>query len=140
MKTQKFLVRIIVYLITGYQYAISPNLPKVCRFYPTCSEYSRQAFVKYGLFKGLLLSVKRILRCNPFFQGGYDPVDPALLKHIRIVKFSHLSINPLKTLMSYYIKKGGVDPQSISQDDTNQYDFDCNIIGNNTAKEMRFSK
>lgn len=61
-------------MITVYQYAISPNLPKVCRFHPTCSEYSRQALTKYGLGKGSFLSVKRILRCNPFFHGGYDPV------------------------------------------------------------------
>ena len=45
-----------------------------CIFYPTCSEYAIQAFEKYGFFKGSLLSIRRILRCNPFSRGGYDPV------------------------------------------------------------------
>lgn len=45
-----------------------------CRFYPTCSEYSIEAIEKYGAFKGLIISIKRILRCNPFNEGGYDPV------------------------------------------------------------------
>ena len=45
-----------------------------CKFYPTCSEYSKQAFEKYGVFKGLILTVWRIIRCNPFSKGGYDPL------------------------------------------------------------------
>jgi uncharacterized protein len=45
-----------------------------CRFYPTCSEYSIEAIEKYGAFKGSIISIKRILRCNPFNEGGYDPV------------------------------------------------------------------
>lgn len=64
----------IIGLINIYQHAIGPFLPKVCRFYPTCSEYSKQALKTYGLTKGIILSLKRILRCNPFCQGGYDPL------------------------------------------------------------------
>lgn len=45
-----------------------------CRFYPTCSEYGIQAFTKYGIFKGTYLTIKRVLRCNPFNKGGYDPL------------------------------------------------------------------
>ena len=45
-----------------------------CKYYPTCSEYSKQAIEKYGLIKGIFLSIKRILKCNPFSRGGYDPV------------------------------------------------------------------
>ena len=45
-----------------------------CKFYPTCSEYTKQAINKYGIFKGLLLGFFRILRCNPFSKGGYDPL------------------------------------------------------------------
>lgn len=74
MPIKKYLVKIITGLVTIYQSVISPFLPKVCRFYPTCSEYTKQALLTYGLFKGLLMSVKRVLRCNPFFHGGYDPV------------------------------------------------------------------
>jgi putative membrane protein insertion efficiency factor len=61
-------------MIKGYQKYISPGLPPSCRFYPTCSAYSIAAFEKYGFLKGLFLSVKRILKCNPLFKGGYDPV------------------------------------------------------------------
>ncbi len=65
---------ICIKMIKGYQKYISPGLPPRCRFYPTCSSYSIEAFEKYGFIKGLYLSVKRILKCNPFFKGGYDPV------------------------------------------------------------------
>ncbi|WP_207750647.1 membrane protein insertion efficiency factor YidD [Anaeromonas gelatinilytica] len=58
-----------------YQKYISPLKGRTCRFYPTCSEYSIQAIDKYGIVKGGLKSIWRILRCNPFNAGGYDPVD-----------------------------------------------------------------
>lgn len=57
-----------------YKYAISPLLPDSCRFTPTCSEYSAEAIERYGAVKGSYLSLKRILRCHPFHNGGYDPV------------------------------------------------------------------
>ena len=53
---------------------MSPVLPKSCRFYPTCSEYAMEAIERYGLFKGGLMSIKRVLRCHPFSKGGFDPV------------------------------------------------------------------
>lgn len=61
--------------IKFYQIVISPLIGPKCRFLPTCSEYSRQAFTKYGFSKGLYLSIKRILKCNPFFKGGVDELD-----------------------------------------------------------------
>jgi len=61
-------------LIKLYQTGISPLKPPCCRFYPTCSEYARQAFLRHGVFWGLVLSVYRILRCNPLCKPGYDPV------------------------------------------------------------------
>ena len=57
-----------------YQKFVSPLLPASCRHYPTCSSYSIEAFQIHGFFTGLYLTVKRILKCNPFFEGGYDPV------------------------------------------------------------------
>lgn len=57
-----------------YQQAISPYLPPSCRYIPTCSTYAIQAIEKYGAAKGSYLAAKRILRCNPFHKGGYDPV------------------------------------------------------------------
>jgi putative membrane protein insertion efficiency factor len=61
-------------IIRIYQTLISPLLPSTCRFSPTCSEYSKQSLIKNGLIKGSLLSVKRILKCNPWGGNGYDPV------------------------------------------------------------------
>ncbi len=66
--------RFIVLLIRGYQHLISPLMGPSCRYSPTCSEYARQAVVKYGVFKGLWLGVKRVLRCHPWHEGGYDPL------------------------------------------------------------------
>ncbi|MBQ8701792.1 MAG: membrane protein insertion efficiency factor YidD [Prevotella sp.] len=60
--------------IRFYQYAISPLTPPSCRFTPTCSEYARQAIIKYGPLKGLWLATKRLLRCHPWGGSGYDPV------------------------------------------------------------------
>ncbi len=66
---------IFIYLIRIYQKFISPLFPPSCRFYPTCSEYAVQSLTKYGIFKGSLKAIWRILRCNPFNKGGYDPVE-----------------------------------------------------------------
>ncbi|MBR5995388.1 MAG: membrane protein insertion efficiency factor YidD [Eubacteriaceae bacterium] len=61
-------------LIKMYQSFISPLLGPHCRYVPTCSEYAREALEKYGFVKGVYLAARRILRCNPFSKGGYDPV------------------------------------------------------------------
>lgn len=62
-------------LIRGYQASLSRTLPpNTCRFYPSCSHYGYQAIYKYGALKGGWMTVRRVLRCNPFNPGGYDPV------------------------------------------------------------------
>ena len=66
--------KIFIFLIKFYQKAISPFLGRTCRFYPTCSEYTKQAVEKYGALKGLYLGLFRILKCHPFHKGGYDPL------------------------------------------------------------------
>jgi uncharacterized protein len=63
-----------VYIIEFYKFFISPVLPAACRYYPSCSVYSIQAFRKFGLIKGGFLSLKRIVSCNPYGKGGFDPV------------------------------------------------------------------
>ncbi|MCS7197630.1 MAG: membrane protein insertion efficiency factor YidD [Candidatus Bipolaricaulota bacterium] len=63
-----------LFLITLYQKLISPLLPRTCRFYPSCSEYAKQAIQKYGLVRGGWLAIKRISRCHPGNPGGLDPV------------------------------------------------------------------
>lgn len=61
-------------LIRFYQICISPLFGAKCRYTPTCSHYAIEAIKKHGPFKGIFLAFKRILRCNPYFEGGYDPV------------------------------------------------------------------
>ena len=66
--------KFLIYFIVKYQKYISPKLGNNCRFYPTCSEYTKQAIEKYGALKGSFYGVKRIIKCNPFSKGGYDPL------------------------------------------------------------------
>lgn len=66
--------RILLSIIWFYKRAVSPYMRPACRFTPTCSEYAVEAIQKHGAFKGLGLSIWRIIRCNPFGKGGYDPV------------------------------------------------------------------
>lgn len=68
------LVKISVTFIKAYQLFISPLTPPSCRFTPTCSEYAILSIKKHGFFIGSIKSFIRILRCNPLFKGGYDPV------------------------------------------------------------------
>lgn len=66
-----------IFLLKGYKKIISPMISACgihCKYYPTCSDYMIQAIEKYGLVKGFLLGVKRLLKCNPFSKGGYDPL------------------------------------------------------------------
>lgn len=66
--------QVIILVLIFYQKFISPLKPSTCRFYPTCSQYSKQAIEKYGVIKGLWLTIKRLAKCHPFHPGGYDPV------------------------------------------------------------------
>lgn len=66
--------KIAIGLIKLYKYFISPLLPGGCRYVPSCSEYAVDAITKYGAFKGVYLSARRIARCHPFHPGGFDPV------------------------------------------------------------------
>ena len=66
--------RFFIGLVKGYQYLISPLLGQNCRYTPTCSEYSIQAIEKYGIFKGIWLSIKRISKCHPWGGSAHDPL------------------------------------------------------------------
>jgi putative membrane protein insertion efficiency factor len=61
--------------ITLYQLAVSPLLGSRCKFYPSCSEYAAQAVERFGILRGLVLACWRLLRCNPWSHGGFDPVE-----------------------------------------------------------------
>ena len=67
--------KILIFFIDIYRIFLSPLKGPTCRFFPTCSTYSKQAITKYGSIKGLFLSIKRILKCHPFNPGGYDPLE-----------------------------------------------------------------
>lgn len=64
----------IVFFIRGYKFAISPMIGQNCRFSPTCSDYACESVIKHGAVYGGWLGIKRIIRCNPWSSGGYDPV------------------------------------------------------------------
>ena len=66
--------RLAVGMISVYQRAISPALPRRCKYEPTCSRYAAQALSEFGLLRGAILAGWRLLRCNPFSHGGFDPV------------------------------------------------------------------
>ena len=66
--------KVAIWLIRFYRKHISPYRKPCCKYVPTCSEYALEAYEKYGFFKGTRLAVWRILRCNPFSKGGYDPL------------------------------------------------------------------
>ncbi|HHD11736.1 MAG TPA: membrane protein insertion efficiency factor YidD [Deltaproteobacteria bacterium] len=61
-------------ILRGYKLFISPLLPPSCRFYPSCSDYAMMSIERYGAARGIVLAIKRVLRCHPFNQGGYDPI------------------------------------------------------------------
>ena len=69
--------KIIIFLIDTYKKILSPvgeYFGIHCKYYPTCSQYMKEAIIKYGVVKGTFLGIKRIIRCNPFSKGGYDPL------------------------------------------------------------------
>lgn len=69
--------KILIFFIKIYKKTFSPILEALgirCKYYPSCSEYTKQAIEKYGCIKGCLLGIRRILKCNPFSKGGYDPL------------------------------------------------------------------
>jgi len=73
---------ILLAIIKVYQYAISPYLAPSCRYMPTCSCYAAESIQTHGAIKGGWLAIKRILRCHPWHEGGYDPVpEPSACKH-----------------------------------------------------------
>jgi len=73
--------KVLIALIRVYQYAISPLFGPRCKYYPSCSNYAIGALREHGVLRGLGLAAWRLLRCNPFSDGGYDPVPPRAAGH-----------------------------------------------------------
>ncbi len=74
--------RLLLSPIAAYQRWISPGLPRRCRYEPTCSAYAAQSIRRFGPVRGLLLAVWRLLRCNPFSHGGFDPVPDRFTRRV----------------------------------------------------------
>lgn len=66
--------RIVIGTLRAYKFVLSPLLPAACRFYPSCSEYMREAVERYGAARGVWMGLRRLARCHPFHAGGFDPV------------------------------------------------------------------
>lgn len=71
---------ICIALIDIYRYLISPLTPRTCRFYPSCSNYAKESFLRHGFIFGAVLTLKRLLKCHPFHDGGFDPVPTAFFQ------------------------------------------------------------
>jgi len=76
---KRFLAGVALAPIRAYQRFISPAMPRRCKYYPTCSAYAVDAVREFGVMRGLVLAGWRLLRCNPFSHGGYDPVEKQTL-------------------------------------------------------------
>lgn len=74
MRRRRMIKKMLLLFIRSYQIFLSPLKLPCCRYYPTCSEYARLAIEKYGAGRGSWLTLRRLLRCHPFHDGGYDPV------------------------------------------------------------------
>lgn len=73
----KIINKLFILIIRLYQFIISPLFPSSCRYYPTCSSYAVESFEKHRWYHALWLSIKRVGRCHPWHEGGYDPVPPS---------------------------------------------------------------
>jgi uncharacterized protein len=72
---------LVLALLRGYRWAVSPLLPPACRYVPSCSEYAMEAVERYGAIRGSAMAIWRVLRCHPFTRGGLDPVVKSSCSH-----------------------------------------------------------
>jgi len=72
---------LLIFVISCYQWVLSPFFGQNCRFHPSCSQYAKQAIAEHGVFRGAWLSIRRLSRCHPWHEGGEDPVPPGRHYH-----------------------------------------------------------
>jgi len=102
---------VMIWLVRLYKKVLSPILPNSCRFTPTCSSYAIEAFEKRGFFAGFILTVWRILRCNPFCKGGYDPVPEKGFRRVRTEQ------NPKHTETETVAEQKNIEAEFASSDE-----------------------
>src|SRR6266568_9428919 len=106
----RFPKTILLALLRGYKWVLSPMLPPSCRYVPTCSEYAAEAIERHGAFKGSAMALWRLLRCHPFVRGGYDPVPEHLGSGAVLLAGSHASCSQARPRVSrpiYQAAEGG---------------------------------
>ena len=109
--------KILLFFLKAYKKVISPILPPSCRFTPTCSEYAMEAIAKFGAIRGSLLGAWRLLRCNPFFKGGYDPVpEKFTFKRVKYTPSSHWETDCCYDFLSDECENS--EQQAIGEDET----------------------
>jgi putative membrane protein insertion efficiency factor len=102
---------VVLQLLRGYKWAISPLLPPACRFIPTCSEYAQEAVERYGALRGAWMATLRLLRCHPFSRGGYDPVE----RNVQCVQPPHFSHKMLEIGPPTYPTTSGQRPTAATR-------------------------
>ena len=88
---------VLLFLLRGYKWVLSPMLPPACRYVPTCSEYAMEALEKHGVVRGGAMAVWRVLRCHPFVRGGFDPVGRVTNYELRITDRAETKSSALRT-------------------------------------------
>lgn len=101
-----------LYGLRVYRWAVSPLFPPSCRYIPTCSSYALEAVERYGVWRGILMSIARILRCHPFARGGYDPVIKAKAVSGNTPIAGGASAAACETAYDFYQGKASLMPQT----------------------------
>lgn len=129
---------ILIYIIKIYKLLISPLFPNSCRFYPTCSSYAVESLHKHGFFRGSWLSAKRIVKCNPFHPGGFDPV-PEIGFHKHIISgFDGLKISGFNKHQESDLDKH--QESDFDKDNTKDYNKDNIKIHNRDYNKEDYNK
>ena len=128
---------IMIWLVRLYRKFISPILPGSCRFTPTCSAYAIEAFEKRGFFAGFILTVWRILRCNPFCKSGYDPVPEKGFRRVKLPPNQHTDPEPAKEQINIEAQNAALPEESSETTEKEQLEKECSVKDEPTSSEKK---